>query len=251
MPNHVRNVVRMQGITGLPLFTEEQGEIRFDFNKIIPMPESLEIESGSMTDEGIMYFLTERCTIPLACLGKEESELVKKLIGRGISRGSWTDEVFRRTMEKAYHMRENYRDKMYEAGRIYISNYKNYGATTWYDWRCDNWGTKWNAYSNEQVDENTLSFETAWSNPEPIMIKLSEMYPDAEIEHWWADEDMGRNAGHRIYRGGEIAEGDYFDSDSNEAYGAYIKCWGKSECLCQDEKGDWYHKDCDTCHGCD
>ena len=51
MPNHVKNVVKMEGITNLPLFVEEDGKICFDFNKIINMPESLNIESGSMTDE--------------------------------------------------------------------------------------------------------------------------------------------------------------------------------------------------------
>lgn len=51
MPNHVKNVVKMEGITNLPLFVEEDGKRCFDFNKIILMPESLNIESGSMTDE--------------------------------------------------------------------------------------------------------------------------------------------------------------------------------------------------------
>ena len=56
MPNHVKNIVKMEGITKLPLFKTEYDEyekrdvVCFDFNKIIPMPESLSIESGSMTD---------------------------------------------------------------------------------------------------------------------------------------------------------------------------------------------------------
>ena len=70
------------------------------------------------------------------------------------------------------------------------------------------------AYSNEQKAEDTIIFETAWSNPEPVMLKLSEMYPEATIEHWWADEDMGSNDGYRVYRGGEIVDGDYHDSYS-------------------------------------
>jgi len=77
------------------------------------------------------------------------------------------------------------------------------------------------------------------------------MYPDATIEHWWADEDMGNNDGYRVYQGGQIVDGDYCDSCSNEAYEVYIKCWGESECLYQDEEGMWKHQDCDTCHGCD
>lgn len=58
MPNHVRNIVKMKGITALPLFTEKEdydGKMvpAFDFNKIIPMPESLNVESGSVEDTAI------------------------------------------------------------------------------------------------------------------------------------------------------------------------------------------------------
>lgn len=101
-----------------------------------------------------------------------------------------------------------------------------------------------------QVSEDTIIFETDWSNPEPVMLKLSEMYPEATIEHWWADEDMGRNDGYRVYRGGKIVEGGYCDYCSSEAYEVYVKCWGGSECLEWDEDGKWRHKDCDICHGC-
>lgn len=49
MPNHVRNKVKMTGIANLPLFTTKTDEYTkeqftfFDFNKLIPMPESLNI----------------------------------------------------------------------------------------------------------------------------------------------------------------------------------------------------------------
>lgn len=77
MPNHVKNVVKMEGITNLPLFVEEDGKKCFDFNKIILMPESLNIESGSMTDECAMYYLTEKCTIPVGCLDAEKMKTAR------------------------------------------------------------------------------------------------------------------------------------------------------------------------------
>lgn len=252
MPNHVKNIVKMEGIVNLPLFREEDGKQCFDFNKIIPMPESLNIESGSMTDEAILYCLTEKCTVPIGCLGKEKLELVKELISTiFLNDVKWLKSLFERVMERAYKITESERNELYQKGQIYISNHQKYGHTTWYNWCCDKWGTKWNAYSNEQEDEDTIIFETAWSNPEPVMLKLSEMYPEATIEHWWADEDMGSNDGHRVYHGGAIVEGDYCDQCSNEAYETYIKCWGESMCLYQDEDGLWQHNNCDTCHGCD
>lgn len=240
MPNHVKNIVKMEGITKLPLFKTEYDEyekrdvVCFDFNKIIPMPESLNVESGSME------------TVAIEAVNRKLSQR-RYDFQQAYSRPQMSDEDYQQRL-KNYEKTE---EELLELGLQYIANKVRYGATSWYDWSCDNWGTKWNAYSNEQEDEDTIIFETAWSNPEPVMLKLSEMYPEATIEHWWADEDMGSNDGYRVYRGGEIVEGDYHDSCSNEAYETYIKCWGESQCLYQDEDGLWQHYDCDTCHRCD
>ncbi|ASN71586.1 hypothetical protein 10S8_30 [uncultured Caudovirales phage] len=253
MPNHVENIIKMEGIINLPLFVEGDGEKSFDFNKIIPMPESLNIESGSSTDENIIYYITERCTIPIQCLEPEKKNLVKKLIKNMFSprEFTWAEEVFKIVMEKSYSESEYQKKKRYENGMICLSNYQQYNATTWYDWHCNNWGTKWNAYSYKQRNDNEISFQTAWSNPEPVMLRLSEMYPDATIEHWWADEDTGSNTGYRVYKCGKVIEGDYYEQCSNKAYETYIKCWGESNCLYQDEEGNWKRRDCETCHGCD
>lgn len=80
----------------------------------------------------------------------------------------------------------------------------------WYDWNIGNWGTKWNSYGYYTLpDYNTTTFDTAWNAPHPIIQKLSEMYPDLTIEHWWADEDIGYNCGKNVYSGGERVE-EYF-----------------------------------------
>lgn len=240
MPNHVKNIVKMEGITKLPLFKTEYDEyekrdvVCFDFNKIIPMPESLNVESGSME------------TMAIEAVNRKLSQR-RYGFQPAYSRPQMSDEDYQQRLKNCGKTE----GELLEMGLQYITNKVRYGATSWYDWRCDNWGTKWNAYSNEQEGEDTIIFETAWSNPEPVMLKLSEMYPEATIEHWWADEDMGSNDGHRVYRGGEIVEGDYHDSCSNEAYETYMKCWGESQCLYQDEDGLWQRYDCDTCHRCD
>lgn len=239
MPNHVKNIVKMEGITKLPLFVTEYDEYErditcFDFNKVIPMPESLNVESGSIE------------TLAIEAVNRKLSQR-RYNFQQAYSRPQMSDEDYQQRL-KNYGKTE---EELLELGLQYITNKVRYGATSWYDWCCDNWGTKWNAYSNEQEDEDTIIFETAWSNPEPVMLKLSEMYPEAVIEHWWADEDMGRNDGHRVYQGGQIVDGDYCDPCSNEAYEVYIKCWGESECLYQDEDGLWQHYDCSTCHRCD
>ena len=100
MPNHVRNIVKMEGIAALPLFVIEDGEKRFDFNKMIPMPESLNIESGSMTNEAIIYYVTDKCTLSMRTISADDKELVDKKVNNYFSKGSWAEEVFMRVLEK-------------------------------------------------------------------------------------------------------------------------------------------------------
>lgn len=59
MPNHVTNILKFNGnaerfqeMLGR-IQNEEYGRGSIDFNKIIPMPESLNIQSGSMTRRGL------------------------------------------------------------------------------------------------------------------------------------------------------------------------------------------------------
>ena len=62
----------------------------------------------------------------------------------------------------------------------------------WYDWRIENWGTKWNAYSLviDQNVKNKLSctFLTAWSPPVGFLIKASETYPALVFDMYYMDE---------------------------------------------------------------
>jgi len=73
------------------------------------------------------------------------------------------------------------------------------GRPNWYDWNRENWGTKWGAYDltivdDEQEDEISVQFLTAWSPPQPIFDKLIEMGFD--ISGLWKDE--GDTEGHPI-----------------------------------------------------
>ena len=158
MPNHVRNKVKMTGIVNLPLFTTETDKYTkeqftfFDFNKLIPMPESLNIESGSSEDIAIEAVLRK---------------ISKRIFGfLSNNYGKMPDDEYER--RKKAHGKTD--EELAKIGLQYISNKVLYGHTTWYDWSCENWGTKWNSYDNEQVDADTILFSTAWSNPEPIML---------------------------------------------------------------------------------
>tara|TARA_R100000900_G_C3290605_1_gene155681 strand:- start:14 stop:505 length:492 start_codon:yes stop_codon:yes gene_type:complete len=69
---------------------------------------------------------------------------------------------------------------------------KKYGAKNWYDWRCKNWGTKWNSVDTEIIEDEreglTYTFNTAWDCPREIVFKLQEILdeelPFITIESW-------------------------------------------------------------------
>lgn len=248
MPNYVVNIVKMRGIAKLPLFSEEDGEKAFDFNKLIPLPAELKMESGSMTERSIVYFLTERCTMPIQKLDQRKAAIVSELVTNMFRPTGWPEKVFDLIGQQMSGKTSEEQNKVYEAGRQYVSNYEKYGFPTWYEWCINNWGTKWNAGDTVIIDTDTIHFHTAWSNPEPVIQKLAEMYPDAEIEHWWADEDVGHNTGHRTIRNG-VEQVEYFDGDS-DAYAIYQLCWGESECVYLGDDGILHQRDCDTCDGC-
>lgn len=74
----------------------------------------------------------------------------------------------------------------------------------WFHWRVDNWGTKWNAYEQEETIGNKMIFNTAWCPPTPVIDKLATMFPTLKITHRWASEDIGHCCGKRVYQNGAI-----------------------------------------------
>ena len=68
----------------------------------------------------------------------------------------------------------------------------------WYDWRVQNWGTKWDCYDlsiDEDEQELNLEFNTAWSPPEEICRALKDKFEDADIQ-WFYDEPGMEFAGY-------------------------------------------------------
>ena len=71
------------------------------------------------------------------------------------------------------------------------------GIPTWYDWQIENWGTKWNACSNEDVVIEKLSdrlttatyrFLTAWDAPRPVIAAIIKQNPDIEVSGGYVHE---------------------------------------------------------------
>lgn len=234
----------MKGLTTLPLFSDKGS---FDFNKIAPMPKSLDIEDGNTMFDCIICYLTDRfiavsdpnivspaldtvarktqeiCTCGCSFTDKNTEYIRVQMRQAYVSffGGDVVDGVYVPAPIKRGHMSLN---DAYEKGKIYTENYQKYGYPTWYGWCNRNWGTKWNAYDCSTIDENTVYFNTAWTYPDAILQKLAKMYPDIPFEHWYADEDpSGLNIGYNKSENGLFIPDAECDLDVPEIF---EKCWG-------------------------
>ena len=110
---------------------------------------------------------------------------------------------------------------------------KNGKMPDWYNWRVENWGTKWDAYDfpNDWVSvmpkdapnwlhlnwsmgevPNVIAFYTAWSPPVPWLVAVSEKY-DLEFMLEYADEGGGF-AGYSIVSNGHVTKEEELPWDS-------------------------------------
>lgn len=146
----------------------EEEDQYIDFDKVIPMPKSLELTSGTIQDLAVKAAKGEKVDVEFPhqisckqCDGKD-----------------------------AY---VNNMKELIRLGNKYLDNEKKYGAQTWYDWRWDNWGTKWNACDVQKPLETesdiTYNFETAWSEPEPVIRQISKDNPDTLVTNTAEYED--------------------------------------------------------------
>ena len=64
-----------------------------------------------------------------------------------------------------------------------------------YEWCVANWGTKWGMYSFEppvfKKKSAKVTFSTAWSPPLPLVLKMSEMYPNLKFSLRYYECGMG------------------------------------------------------------
>ena len=71
---------------------------------------------------------------------------------------------------------------------------KQHGSDNWYDWRVNNWGTKWNSYSCELVEQEddyvVYTFDTAWGPPTGVIEALREQCPDFSISAFFDEPGM-------------------------------------------------------------
>ena len=232
--NHITNILTLVGsesdvkkvreaIAGVNVESEEL--ISLDFNKIIPMPSSLSISSGSTTDFGLAVIMSRE--------KGDHSQILK------IMNYPWAKAEGLNTPEKmCQHLIDEDKANLTE-GLLAFTNLKEYGHMDWYSWSIANWGTKWNAYSIESIDDISIKFQTAWSSPLLVIKTLSKQFPNVEMMIEYADEDFGYNCGRTVFKEGEEITSEQPEGGSVEAYLLAIEIDGMNVDEFLDRFGDF------------
>lgn len=209
------NVIKMEDITKLPIFSQGiyDGKKWLDFRKIIQVPRSIDDKIEETCDT----FLNE-LEIESALRKMDELYGVKypddKLI--------LDDSEYKRRLRIFDELLE---EDLAAFGFFRIKDIIVHGSYSLDEWCCNNWGTRWNSFHTIIRNENEISFETMNYPPEPIIKKISEMYPDKIIEHYWADEPC-QCCGYTRHGYGSMIEGHYVNNRSDDAFSYYELCWG-------------------------
>ena len=219
----------------LDRFREPDGSIDFKLDKVIPMPKDLNEDENTYAQTGAIYvWLTEHPgEIPPA-----------GLLAAKCGYSSF-DEICEGCKTHFEGASKSTQQQMLKEGRKGLDSCIKYGAFSWYDWCCNNWGTKWDvsdeAYIQEPLNPDAeedsvfLSFQTAWSFPGPIFAELSRLYPELKFSGEYADEDYGSNCAAFTVINGEVV---YDDKEGDQAFAYNV--WGEEpeddEEYCDDDE---------------
>lgn len=145
---------------------EKGEELLIDFNKIIPMPSELMIEESVKSQEAEAYVIVHEHNLP-----------DPRTIGCNLFPNA--DRAMKDPKEFKYYL---------HLGHQLVSNREKYGYPTWYEWRRNNWGAKWNAYDCFEVDEHTIQFITPWNGVPKVIQALAQKFPEVAIAYDYADD---------------------------------------------------------------
>lgn len=222
MPNWTYNRIKCKKSIGDKILTITENGYSFDFNKLIPMPDDLKIDAGSIEGDSIACYY-------LSLNDDEKNKLMKLLKSKEASYchnywNKYKDDIKKlennpkRLNEKINNFnglfdfdKEKQFTSINELGKQYVENIKKYNFPQWYDWCIENWGTKWNVEEDvdiaydKNIDEYDISFQTAWSVPTGIVERYSDFCEDDDF--YWEYEDEDYDGTHILRKiNGEIVD---------------------------------------------
>jgi hypothetical protein len=201
MPNWVLNEITIEPLDKevsaediITKIVDEEGDL--DFDKIIPVPDELNVPSSSDDAIALASYLSEDGEKELT---ENDIDLIKRIVC-----DSWfAAEKLKEFNQdpKSWGMRElslvtpyldgwNYLDQ----GEALYNNYTEYGVTNAYQFRVKNWGSKWNAEACSRTEDG-FEFLTAWEAPLPVYYKLANIY-NCKVTCEFANEDIASRHGY-------------------------------------------------------
>jgi len=254
MPNHIQNRIEIIGtpaqvkkvLTSIAASDKDGESLQIDFNKIVPMPEGLNASPHSGVKTWV-EICTGQIDFSVLFTGLPASTKVlfeSKSFGILANSLSATTAMETITGKRKGNVKD-FSDEDFNCFIQCLKNYRQFGSTSWYEWSIKNWGTKWNAYgqNDKRNNNNTIYFQIAWSSPLSLIGELSKLFPDLIIKLDYADEDSGSNTGKITFKAGDPIEVIQPESQSNEGYEIYFELNPDSVNDYQMVNGKWEYKD--------
>lgn len=151
------------------------------FQKLIPVPEGIEIASALSDYEKGLNYSAELIAAFIKYYFDDDDAGFKNYLA-SIKYPKDYDEAIK-DLHKVIPM-----DNL----SILRDTLEQYHTLYWYDWRNQYWGCKWDANPLMQdpyeEDVTEIEFETPWSPPEGVIQEIAKQFPDEEWT-WHADEE--------------------------------------------------------------
>ncbi len=131
-----------------------------DFNRIIPMSEALDIENTNQGQTALALLQANpNQSVINTDLFPHAYQLIQVLSKYGFEWQSLTVGQAILVLENESDLQQHF-GLDFTLGRQYQQNLQQYGHFSWYHWRLQHWGTKWNAYNCEmELSEDGLMDE--------------------------------------------------------------------------------------------
>lgn len=182
------NAEQLESIKSKLLSTTEDNESRLcvDFNLLIPMPDELNIESGSRGNHAKKFLeIPSKTPLTLPIIEKYIHKAEVERIATKAKELKWTVGDF------IEWLIDNPKEQDIlglgiNLGLQYINNLIKYGYPDWYDWRCNNWGCKWNVSADTCsvfINDDCIEclFDTPWGPPVNWFTQLCSTFPNIEM----------------------------------------------------------------------
>jgi len=193
MPNWTENSVEITGSKEDIAALKKWAGQDFDFNRMIPCPKELDAATNGLTASHVGVVINEKTGVfhrAYSGHGKKDANEAIGLIktcnaAMAINNGYKPCKV---CMVNPNQKSMEY-DKPLEEGAALV---KKYGYDNWYDWKRNEWGTKWNCCEIKANWKQTfvgMFFLTAWSPPEPIYDAIVKKFPNLQMT--WHYNDPG------------------------------------------------------------